>query len=162
MIIYFSGTTKGFYQHSWQSEYQAAGNWPPDVVKLTEEEKKNYWKKSPPVGMVIGTINGHPAWINAPLPAPLTSDELAAKARQYRDFFIEATDPMMVSDYSIDDMPLTSEQRRELAETRLAFKTWPTQENWPRIELPDIPYWLLIEAVNQGYRVPVWPAGPAE
>ncbi|CNG46970.1 tail fiber assembly protein [Yersinia similis] len=89
-------------------------------------------------------------------------DRVAAVARRYRDAFIEATDPMMVSDYSIDDMPLTSEQRRELAETRLAFKTWPTQENWPRIELPDIPYWLLIEAVNQGYRVPVWPAGPAE
>ncbi|MCW6551168.1 phage tail protein, partial [Yersinia ruckeri] len=65
--------------------------------------------------------------------------------------------PMMVSDYSIDDAPLTEPQRRELIATRSAYRAWPTVENWPLIELPDISQWLLIEAVNQGYRVPVWP-----
>lgn len=37
------------------------------------------------------------------------------------------------------------------------YRVWPTLENWPMIELPELPQWLLIEAVNQGFQVPVWP-----
>lgn len=85
------------------------------------------------------------------------SDLLASIARQYRDAFIIATDPMMVSDYSIDDMPLTEAQRSELTITRAAYRAWPTVAGWPLVEMPELPQWLLIEAVNQGYRVPVWP-----
>ncbi|AKA37443.1 tail fiber assembly protein [Yersinia ruckeri] len=90
------------------------------------------------------------------------TDQQAAVARRYRDNFIRATDPMMVSDYSIDDAPLTEPQRRELIATRLAFKQWPTLAGWPLIELPvigesDKSRWLLTEAVNNGYVVPEWP-----
>ncbi|HGF6567512.1 TPA: phage tail protein [Yersinia enterocolitica] len=88
------------------------------------------------------------------------NDLLATVARQYRDAFIIATDPMMVSDYSIDDKPLTEAQRSELTATRAVYRAWPTLANWPLIELPALPQWLLIEAVNQGYRVPVWPEQP--
>ncbi|CNH16779.1 putative tail fiber assembly protein [Yersinia intermedia] len=88
------------------------------------------------------------------------NDKVATTARQYRDAFIVATDPLMVSDYSIDDKPLTEAQRRELTTTRTAYRAWPTLANWPLIELPALPQWLLIEAVNQGYRVPVWPELP--
>lgn len=89
-------------------------------------------------------------------------DQQAAVARQYRDAFIKATDPMMVADYSIDDEPLTEDQRRELIATRLAFKQWPMLADWPLIALPvmgelDKSRWLLTEAVNNGYVVPVWP-----
>ncbi|WP_145564360.1 tail fiber assembly protein [Yersinia aldovae] len=85
------------------------------------------------------------------------NDQIAALARQYRDAFITATDPMMVSDYCIGDTQLTEAQRTELMEARTAYRSWPTVENWPLIELPELPQWLLVEAVNQGYRVPVWP-----
>ncbi|WP_432340293.1 phage tail protein [Yersinia enterocolitica] len=88
------------------------------------------------------------------------SDLLAAIARQHRDAFIIATDPMMVSDYSIDDVPLTEAQRSELTIIRAAYRAWPTVTGWPLVELPELPQWLLIEAVNQGYRVPVWPEQP--
>ncbi len=88
------------------------------------------------------------------------SDLLATLARHYRDAFIVATDPMMVSDYCIDDLPLSEAQRSELIATRAAYRSWPTLSNWPLIELPELPQWLLIEAVNQGYRVPVWPELP--
>ncbi|EEO83653.1 hypothetical protein YPH_4292 [Yersinia pestis biovar Orientalis str. PEXU2] len=30
-------------------------------------------------------------------------------------------------------------------------------ENWPQVELPELPQWLLIEAMNQGYCIPNWP-----
>ncbi|MGL4486522.1 MAG: phage tail protein [Yersinia sp. (in: enterobacteria)] len=92
------------------------------------------------------------------------TDQQAAVARRYRDAFIKATDPMMVSDYSIEDQLITEEQRTELVAIRLAYKQWPSQDGWPLIELPvitptgtDKPSWLLVEAVNNGYQVPVWP-----
>ncbi|MBX9474134.1 phage tail protein [Yersinia enterocolitica] len=67
---------------------------------------------------------------------------------------------MMVSDYSINDTLLTKAERTELTATRALYRAWPTVENWPLIELPELPQWLLVEAVNQGYIVPTWP--PAE
>ncbi|WP_145554843.1 phage tail protein [Yersinia canariae] len=85
------------------------------------------------------------------------ADAVACTARSYRDALIMVTDSLMLSDYCIDDAPLAAEQRTELTETRATYRAWPTQENWPLIELPELPQWLLIEAVNQGYRVPVWP-----
>ncbi len=82
---------------------------------------------------------------------------IAALARRHRDAFIKTTDSITVIDYSIDDSPLTDTQRAELTATRAAYRAWPTVENWPQVELPELPQWLLIEAVNQGYIVPDWP-----
>ncbi|HDL7837079.1 TPA: phage tail protein [Yersinia enterocolitica] len=130
------------------------------LVVVSDEELALYWKQPAPLGQMLGVADNRPVWVDIPPlspPPPLTTDELAAKARQYRDSFIVATDPMMVSDYSIDDKPLTDAQRSELIAVRATYRAWPTSANWPLIELPALPQWLLIEAVNQGYRVPVWP-----
>lgn len=128
--------------------------------------------------IVFDSVTGQPITIDKlePLPniytalAPLTlfdkwdgsawhvdSDRVACFARTHRDAFITATDSLMISDYSIDDIPLTETQRSELLVIRSAYRVWPTLENWPMIELPELPQWLLIEAVNQGFQVPVWP-----
>lgn len=85
------------------------------------------------------------------------ADAVASIARTYRDALIMATDSLMLNDYCVDDTPLTAKQRTELTETRATYRAWPTQESWPLIELPELSQWLLVEAVNQGYRVPVWP-----
>ncbi|EQB2038605.1 phage tail protein [Yersinia enterocolitica] len=111
----------------------------------------------PPINKQLGVIDGRPNWIDILSFPILTDDELAAKARHYRDAFIVATDPLMVSDYCIDDIPLTQNQLTELATVRAAYRAWPTLEGWPLIELPELSQWLLVEAVNQGYIVPTWP-----
>lgn len=98
---------------------------------------------------VFDTWSGH-EWIR-------DNDKIAAIARDYRDTFLSTTDAMMTSDFSVDDIPLTESKRSELIATRAAYRAWPTLADWPLIELPDIPQWLLIEAVNKGYRVPIWP-----
>lgn len=85
------------------------------------------------------------------------ADAIASIARKYRDALIMATDSLMLSDYCIGDTLLTAAQQTELLAIRSSCRAWPTQENWPLIELPEIPQWLLIEAVNQGYIVPTWP-----
>ncbi|MFW5398097.1 phage tail protein [Yersinia sp. 1252 StPb PI] len=155
---YFSPSLKSFIPAAWKDDgTYSETNWPYDAVLATAEEVDGFWKQTPPVGKLQGSVDGRPAWVDIPPPPPLSADELAATARRYRDAFIVATDPIMVSDYSIDDKPLTEVQRSELTTTRAIYRAWPTLANWPLIELPASPQWLLIEAVNQGYRVPVWP-----
>lgn len=60
-------------------------------------------------------------------------------------------------DYTIGDIELTEEKIIELTAVRRSYKTWPKQSQWPLIELPQIPQWLLTEAVNHGYIMPDWP-----
>ncbi|WP_227728827.1 tail fiber assembly protein [Yersinia proxima] len=155
MKYYFSPATLGLYREEMKPRYIAAESWPSDAIEVTPDIYNKYTCAAP-TGKEIGIDNTQPCWVDIQIP-PLTPDQLAAKARAHRDDFIIATDPMMVSDYSIDDIPLTETQRAELTATRAAYRSWPTLENWPLIELPELPQWLLIEAVNQGYRVPTWP-----
>ncbi|HHL2458627.1 TPA: phage tail protein [Yersinia enterocolitica] len=156
--IYYSEKVSGFIPFEWKADgTYSTKNWPADAVLLSASEMSEYWKQHPPYNKTLGAIDGRPVWVDIPPPPPLTADELAATARQYRDDFIVATDPMMVSDYCINDMPLTEAQRAELTATRTHYRAWPTAENWPLIELPELPQWLLVETVNQGYRAPAWP-----
>ncbi|PSH16002.1 phage tail protein [Yersinia pseudotuberculosis] len=153
---FYSHTNNSFYPADLIESYQQAGTWPEDGIEVTDDVFIMY-SGTPPEGKVRGTVDGMPAWVNIPAPPELTSDELAATARSYRDAFITATDSMMVSDYCLGDTQLTEAQRTELMEARTAYRSWPTLENWPLIELPELPQWLLVETVNQGYRVPEWP-----
>lgn len=165
MNYFYSPMNNAAYPESLKTEYQAAQTWPDDAVQITDETYQTFFACASPAGKTrIAGKQGQPVWGDIPVYVP-TEDELAAHARRYRDAFIQATDPMMVSDYSIDDAPLTESQRSELITARLAFKQWPTLAGWPLIELPvisqpDKSRWLLTEAVNNGYVVPVWPPEP--
>lgn len=152
----FSATTLSFYPAELLDVYTAAGTLPDDLVDIDDDIYAQF-AAQPPAGKMRGADKkGKPEWVNVPAPV-ITADDVAATARRHRDAFIRATDSMMVGDYSIDDKPLTDAQRSELMTVRLAYKSWPTVAGWPLIELPELSQWLLIEAVSQGYRVPVWP-----
>lgn len=152
----FSPTTLDFYPRELLDIYRSAGTLPNDVIEI-EDDIYTQFSAQPPAGKVRGADKkGKPVWLDVPTPI-ITVDDIAATARRYRDAFIAATDALTIIDYSIDDSPLTDEQRGELMAVRLAFKAWPTVAGWPLVELPELPQWLLIEAVNNGYRVPVWP-----
>ncbi|WP_145588500.1 phage tail protein [Yersinia aldovae] len=151
----WSAKNNSFFDTDQLERYVSAGWDLSDVTEIPDSLFHEYTVF--PLGKCRVVVDGMPAWVNIPTPPALTSDELAAKARRYRDDFITATDPMMVSDYCIGDTQLTEAQRTALMEARTAYRSWPTVESWPLIELPELPQWLLIEAVNQGYRVPAWP-----
>jgi hypothetical protein len=159
MKYLYDAVTNAFYPLAMQADYEVAGMWPKIGVEVDEDLFASFQNPSPGKIRVPGK-DGYPAWADIPPPV-LTAHGLAATARSYRDAFITATDSMMVSDYCIGDTPLTNVQRTELTTTRATYRAWPTVENWPLIELPELPQWLLVEAVNQGYRVPVWPDLPA-
>ncbi|AJJ18341.1 putative tail fiber assembly protein [Yersinia intermedia] len=151
----FSEKNNCFYPHALIKDYMRAGAWPDDALEVNEETFAIYSGMAP-AGKVRGVSDGMPVWLDIPNQT-LTENEVATMARRYRDLFIASTDVLMVSDYSIDDTPLTQAQRTELTAIRSDYRAWPTRDNWPLIDLPELPQWLLIEAVNQGYRVPDWP-----
>lgn len=152
----FSPTTGVFYPTGMLHIYAEAGSLPDDLIAINEQTYTKFTGQ-PPSGKMRGTHDGMPAWIDIPAP---TNAEIAATARRYRDEFLNATDQMTLPDYSICDVPLSAALRADLLATRQAFKSWPSVQNWPQTDLPEIPHWLLIEAVNRGYRVPDWPPHP--
>lgn len=64
----FSPSLNRFYQPSWEQDYIAAGDWPDDLVEVSDEvffEFTSYKE-----GFVRGVENGMPVWV----PAPTKSD----------------------------------------------------------------------------------------
>lgn len=77
MSIFFSASTMGFYD---EAELEFFKNWPLDATPVTEEEHIEFISPAP-VGKVLGSNNGKPAWVDAP---PTTHEEslVAAEAQK--------------------------------------------------------------------------------
>ncbi|KJO81851.1 caudovirales tail fiber assembly family protein [Enterobacter hormaechei] len=156
MNYWYSPKNNAFYPVALKKSYESAGSLPDDLAEVTDEIF-NEFSGTPPDGKV--RVAGHdslPCWQDKPVIQP-TAEEIQAEARKLRDSFIESTDKMIVPDFTISDVKLRDEQLDELYGVRSAFKRWPTSEGWPDVELPEIPQWILIEAVNNGYIVFNWP-----
>lgn len=156
MSYWFSPKNNAFYPKALKEAYQTAGTLPEDLKGISDDTFMEF-TGVPPVGKVRAIDNeGYPCWADMPV-HEVTEDELKARARKLRDDFILSTDRMLIEDYTINDTPLSGEQREELLNVRSSFKVWPNTEGWPLIKLPDIPQWILIEAINNGHTVPTWP-----
>lgn len=90
------------------------------------------------------------------VPPPVSLEQLQVHARLVRNSFIDATDRMTITDYTICDEYLTTGQREELFATRLNFRQWPAQPGWPQIPLPAVPQWISYELSTHGYVLPAW------
>lgn len=89
---------------------------------------------------------------------PVKSEaEIQAEAWQYRDRFIFLTDRMTLVDYAIGDEIITDSQKQEVLSTRTAFRSWPTQPDWPHIPFPVVTDWIATELTRMGFTLPVWP-----
>ncbi|HHH2174871.1 TPA: tail fiber assembly protein [Yersinia enterocolitica] len=75
--VYFSAATAGFYSEHLITDGSYDDSLPSDIVELTTAETETYKGVNPPVGQMLGAIDGRPAWINLP---PQTHAELVAKA----------------------------------------------------------------------------------
>lgn len=54
-----------------KARYEAAGAWPADGVEVTVDVWQQYID-TPPSGKMLGAVNGLPAWVDVPAPAPKT------------------------------------------------------------------------------------------
>ncbi|EKY1962933.1 tail fiber assembly protein [Cronobacter sakazakii] len=156
MEYFYSPKENAFYPAALEDAYRAAGTLPDDLIAVENSVFTEY-SACPPQGKTRAAgSDGLPCWVDIPK-EEITEDEIKAQARALRDNFIEATDKMVMQDYTINDVPLTEKQYAEVIEVRLNYKRWPTMDGWPNIQLPEIPRWILIEAVNSGYVFPTWP-----
>lgn len=156
MNYWFSPEKNAFYPKDLQSSYIRAGTLPDNLIDI-DDAVFNEFSGMAPSGKMRGTDdNNYPCWVDLPVPA-VSAEALKAQARKFRDNFIFSTDRMLLEDYTINDMLLSAEQRSELLRVRASFKSWPECDGWPEIELPEIPQWILTEAVNNGYVIPHWP-----
>lgn len=156
MSYWFSPKNNAFYPKALKEAYRNAGTLPDDLKDVSDDAFMEF-SGMPPAGKVrAADSQGLPCWADMSAPE-VSEDELKAQARKLRDDFILSTDRMLVEDYTINDIPLSDEQREGLLKVRASFKTWPNEDGWPKIALPEIPSWILIEAVDNGYVVPVWP-----
>ncbi len=152
----FSPSNNAFYPESLREAYENAGTLPSDLISVDSGVFSEF-SGPPPDGMRRAANDElMPCWEPVPV-IEYTAEQIKAQARRLRNDFISATDRMVTVDYTINDRDLTDEQQDEIIALRAAFKAWPSYEGWPNIELPEIPLWILIEAVNNGYAVPDWP-----
>lgn len=156
MNYWFSPANNAFYPVALKESYVNAGSLPNDLIEV-EDTIFNEFSATPPDGKMRGVEDsGLPIWVDIPV-VEESPEQIKARARVLRDEFIVSTDRMLVSDFTINNIPLTAEQQAELLDVRQKFKVWPESEGWPKVELPEIPQWILIEAVNNGYIVKNWP-----
>ena len=137
-----------FYKNEWRERYEAQKTWPEDAIDVDDDVFETF-ASMPPAGKKRDAgSDGFPVWVDL--------QDINDKARLIRDEFLKATDGMVTTDYTINDIYLTSEQRQELFDIRLGFKKWPKSEGWPLISLPPVPDWILSDLNGKGYKLPEW------
>jgi hypothetical protein len=145
--------------------YVDSGDWPTDGVKISENLFNDFFLVEVPEGKYRkwNSSKSTFTWENIPH-KQYTDEEKKATGRIYRTNFIFATDVMMLADYTINDTVLTDAQKKEIVDTRIAFKVWPTLDNWWNSPLPDVPQWIIDDAhKNRKYNHPTtdqWPLPP--
>lgn len=76
-MIYFSQTTCSFYPSELLDQYESSGTLPDDLIEITEEETDLYFCKTAPDGKIIGSMEGHPSWVDLPEKTGEESAEIA-------------------------------------------------------------------------------------
>ena len=76
MKILFSPSLVGFFSEDLKDLYEKNGNWPGDLVEITQQVHLEFSGQAP-TGKMLGSINGMPQWVDAPAPS---HDELVASA----------------------------------------------------------------------------------
>ncbi|OAE17626.1 hypothetical protein A2T76_03515 [Pseudomonas brenneri] len=121
---------------------------PDDVLEVSSELFERLSRVREEGGRVVPDEDGIPIAAPALLP---TSEELAEKARRWRDGVISASEWIVARHRDEVDMgqetQITPEQFSELLRYRQALRDWPTVDGFPAAELRPIPPdWLADQA----------------
>lgn len=95
----FSPSNAAFYSYTLKDLFDAAGTWPTDAVDVTDDVRDQF-RVAPPDGKILGSVDGLPAWVDAPPPsheeAVSTADNTKSALRATADSAIaplqDATD----------------------------------------------------------------------
>lgn len=140
-MIYFSPTTRGFYDARIHTE------WPADAVEISEAERAALLEGEAS-GMIISVdALGRPALA---APSPLTPEQVSALERAWRDSALLT--PCALRDRHRDELELGipatlgAGQFSELLSYIQQLREWPQSSQFPAMESrPAPPEWLATE-----------------
>lgn len=88
----FSPAASAFYSYTLKDLFDAAGTWPTDAVDIPDDVRDQF--RVAPDGKILGSVDGLPAWIDAP---PPTHEEAVIAAKQKKQWLLdEATSKITV------------------------------------------------------------------
>ncbi|HDL7611595.1 TPA: tail fiber assembly protein [Yersinia enterocolitica] len=87
--VFFSPSTVGFYSDNLINDGSYDSSLPSDIIELTLAENEIYKGRNPPLGKMLGAINGRPAWVDLP---PPTHEELIVSANAKKNQLKAAAD----------------------------------------------------------------------
>lgn len=93
MNYVYSSSTNSMYPLDLKEDYLNAGSWPEDGIEISEEDYREY-NSTPPNGMMLGSVNGLPCWIEIP---PPTHEEEIAVAEAQKQVLIDQTNDFINS-----------------------------------------------------------------
>lgn len=83
MKYLFSDIKNLFFPYSSMEDYKQAGMWPESGVDVDEDIFALYTGE-PPAGKARGSVDGMPAWVDAPPPPELTHEQVVLEATEKR------------------------------------------------------------------------------
>lgn len=125
---YFSPTTFGFYPEEFKKQYEKAGNWPNDLVEITEADYKKYALGSSPEGKYPSLIGGVLSWVDV-IPAELTLGQLETEERTWRNSELDEADIELnkVQDSDAKSVGSVADWRNY----RKLLRSWPEHVEFP-------------------------------
>lgn len=130
--VYFSPSSLALIPGGWKMDgTYTAESWPADSVLLSDAQADRYWRKSPPMGQILGaTDKGQPIWVSIPPASPLSASDIERyRLRSYAD-------PLTGSDRLFSEslrMQIMGESGHEEVRARAIarFGEIQTQYPWP-------------------------------
>ncbi len=119
-MIYYSKTTKGFYNQEIHGT-----NIPPDCVRITNEQHVYLLNEQSQGKQIVPDTNGYPIAI-APSAIPLTWEQI----RSRRDQLLKETDWAALPDVNFDSKQSWLVYRNKLRNIPQKFKS-PEEVEWP-------------------------------
>lgn len=132
----FSPAASAFYSYMLKDLFDASSTWPADAVDVSDDVRDQF--RVAPEGKILGSVDGQPAWVDAPPPtheeAVTTADNTKAALRAVADAAIaplqDATDLGIAT--STETTALTHWKKYRVLLMRIDTSTapdieWPTQ-----------------------------------
>lgn len=129
---FYSAKENAFFPESLREQYELAGSWPDDGIKVSEDYFESF-SITPSGKMRVAGDNGLPVWVDAPPPAQeelnAANDKKLQSLRKVADYEIawrqDAVDADIATDEEVADLAAWKKYRILLMRVDTSNPQWP-------------------------------------